>query len=96
MKIKQLLNFKNYGIFAATCKDLYNGQTINILLKVGMPSKHIESNISKLNHEIKNQFALTINYKKIHKEKIPEQIENAYTVQFLESPTRTNLDTTKH
>ena len=33
-----------------------------------------------------------MDYKKIHKEKIPEQIENAYTVQFLESPIRTNLD----
>ena len=47
---------------------------------------------SKSNHEIKDQFALIIHYKKFHKDNIPQEIENAYTVQFLESPIRTNLD----
>ena len=37
-----------------------------------------------------------MHFKKFHKESIPEQIENANTIQFLESPIRTNLDYTVH
>ena len=50
---------------------------------------------TKLNHEIKDQFTLFIHYNKFHKKNIPEQIENAYTVQFLKSPIRNNLDYTE-
>ena len=56
-----------------------------------------KNNKTNLNHEIemKDQFALIIHYKKSNKENIPEQIENANTVKFLESPIRTNLDYTE-
>ena len=65
------------------------------LLRGGKPTEiYRKNNKIKLNHEIKDQFALNIHYKKIHKENILEQIENAYTVQFLESSIRTNLDST--
>ena len=54
-----------------------------------------KNNKTKINHEIKDQFALITHYKKLHRESIPEQIENAYTVQILESLIRTNLDYTE-
>ena len=38
---------------------------------------------TKLNHDIKDQFTIIILYTKVQKENIPEEIENAYTVQFL-------------
>ena len=42
-----------------------------------------------------DQFSLVIHYKNFYMDYIPEQIENAYTVQFLESHIRTNLDYTE-
>ena len=54
-----------------------------------------KNNKTELNHEIKDQFALIIHYNKFHKNNIPQKIENAYTVQFLESPIKTNLDYTE-
>ena len=99
IKIKQQLNCKNYGIYAATCnicKNLYIGQTMNSFTKRWNAHRNIwKNNKTELNHEIKDQFALIIHYNKFHKNNIPEKIENAYTVQFLESPIRTNLDYTE-
>ena len=96
MKIKQNLNCKNYGIYAATCnlcKDIYIGQTSNNFAKRWNAHRNIWKNhINKQNHDLKDQFALIIHFKKYHKEKIPKQIEDAYTVQFLESPIRNKLD----
>ena len=48
-----------------------------------------------IKNRIKDQFALFMNYKKFHKENIPDQIKNAKTVQFLEIPIRNNLDFTE-
>ena len=84
MKIKQQLNCKNYGIYAATCnicKNLYIGQTMNSFTKRWNAHRNIwKNNKTELNHEIKDQFALIIHYNKFHKNNIPEKIENAYTV----------------
>ena len=95
MKIKQNFNCKNYGIYAATCnfcKDIYIGQTMNNFAKRWNAHRNIwKNNINKQNHDLKDQFALIIHYKKYHKENIPKQIEDAY-VQVLESPIRNNLD----
>ena len=99
IKIKQNLNCKNHGIYAASCNicnDLYIGQTMNNFTKRWNAHRNIwKNNKTKSNHEIKDQFALIIHYKKFHKDNIPQEIENAYTVQFLESPIRTNLDYTE-
>ena len=51
-----------------------------------------ENDKTKLNHDIKDQFAYIIHYIKIYKENILQHIENAYAVQFLESPVKNNLD----
>ena len=73
--------------------DLYIGQTMNNFTKRWNAHRNIwKNNKTKSNHEIKDQFALIIHYKKFHKDNIPQEIENAYTVQFLESPIGTNLD----
>jgi len=71
IKIKQHINCKNYGIYAATCnkcKNLYIGQTMNSLTKRWNAHRNIwKNNKTKLNHEIKDQFALIIHYSKFHK-----------------------------
>ena len=72
------------------------GQTMNNFTKRWNAHINIwKNNKTKLNHEIKGQLALIIHYRKFNRENIPEQIENAYTVQYLESPIRTNLDYTE-
>ena len=66
------------------CNDLYIGQTMNNFTKRWNAHKNIrKNNKTKFNHEIKNHFALIIHYKKFHKDNIPQEIKNAYTVQFL-------------
>ena len=96
IKIKQNLNCKDYGIYAATCNicnEIYIGQTINSFAKRWNTHRSIwKSNIAKQNQEQKDQFALVIHYKKFHKHNIPKKIEEAYRVQFLDRPVRSNLD----
>ena len=68
MKTKQHLNCKNYGVYAATCnicKDLYFEQIMNSFTKRWNAHRNIcKNNKTKLNHEIKDQLALIIDYKK--------------------------------
>ena len=78
------------------CIDLYISQTTNSFTKRWNAHRNVwKNNITKLNHEIKDNFALIIDYKKFHKSNTPEQIKNVYTVQFLESHIRTNSDYTE-
>ena len=68
IKIKQHLNCKSYGIYA-TCNilnHLYVGQTMNNFTKKWNAHRTIwKNNKTKINHEIKDRFALIIHYKKI-------------------------------
>ena len=42
-----------------------------------------KNNKTKSNHEIKDQFALIIHYKKFHKDNIPQEIENCCFLSYL-------------
>ena len=96
IKIKQNLNCKDYGIYAATCNicnEIYIGQTVNSFsTRWNTHRSTWKNNITKSNHEHKDQFALIIHYKKFHKEHTPKNIEEAYKVQFIDRPVKTNLD----
>ena len=95
MKLKQNLNCKDFGIYAATCnicKQVYIDQTINSLTKWWNGHRNIcKNNVVKTNHEHTDHFALVIHYKKFHRENIPKQIEEAYKVQFLKRPVRNSF-----
>ena len=64
MIIKLHLNFKNYGVYAATfsiCNNLYVRQTMNSFNKKQNANRSIWKHIiTKLNREINHQFALII------------------------------------
>ena len=96
IKIKQNLNCKDYGIYAATCNicnEIYIGQTVNSFsTRWNTHRSTWKNNITKSNHEHKDQFALIIHYKKFHKEHTPNNIEEAYKVQFIDRPVKINLD----
>ena len=66
LKIKQNLNCKNYGIYAASCNIcnyLYREQTMNNFTKRWNAHRNVwKNNKTKLNHEIKDQFVLIIHY----------------------------------
>ena len=67
IKIKEYLNYKNYGIYAATfniCNNLYIGKTMNSYTKRWNAHRNRwKNNKTKLNHEIIDQFALITHYK---------------------------------
>ena len=100
IKLKQNLNCKDYGIYCATCiqcAENYIGQTVTSFSKRWNAHRTTwKNNIKNNRFEIKDQFALIIHYKKMHKEKIPDKIENAYKIQFLEKPKKQNLDFAEH
>ena len=67
------------GAICVQCTENYIGQTINSIAKRWNSHKTIWKN-SAINNEfkIKDQFALVIHYRKMHKEAIPVKIEHAY------------------
>ena len=105
IKLKQKLNCKNYGIYAAQCQiclEIYVGQTINPFHERWNGHRQDWNNIIKNgqfdeNLDIKEQEkkSLIIHYAKFHRNELiikKLKLPEAYKVTFLEQSHKTKLD----
>ena len=105
IKLKQELNCKNYGIYAAKCQicqEIYVGQTINPFHERWnghrqdwtnmIKNGQFDENLEKREEEKK---ALIIHYAKFHRKELlinKIQLSQAYKVTFLEQSNKIKLD----
>ena len=106
ISLKQNLNCRHYGIYAAKCKqcgDLYVGQTINKFSQRWNGHRKIwkellakQNETEKRNKKIeiqKDEQSLYVHYSQKHHDKVKDlQLHQAYDVIFIESPSKEKLD----
>lgn len=106
-KLKQRLNCRNFGIYAASCtqcREIYVGQTVNSYSKRWNQHRYQwnlcyqEETPTEENLINKDEKALYIHYRKKHRNFIEEsnlQLQDAFKITFLESPPASKLDSSE-